>query len=160
MSITQIMSTSFDECTEDASLEQVYELIQKCEHGVVVVIDSKAHRVPIGVVTERSICEQVIVRGKNPRTLLAGSVLDARIKKVRDTDPISSIAPRDEEKDSLAAIVVTNERRQVCGIVPKEKIGETVSLLDATRSPGQIYVNISPRVSPATREIPAFGWIQ
>lgn len=158
MSISQIMSTCVAECTEDASLDQVYELIRKFKHGVVVVVDSEVHRVPIGVVTERSICDQIILRGKNPRNLPAGSVLDSNIKIVREADGVESVSP--QERDTLAAIIVTNERRQVCGIVPKEKIGEIPTKLAVTHSPGHIYVNTSARSTPATREIPAFGWIQ
>ena len=158
MSISTIMSKCVAECTEDASLEDVYQLIRKCKHGLVVVIDSEAHRVPIGVVSERSICEQVIVRGKNPRGLKAGSVMDSRIRTVRESE--AAIAIAHDEALNLAALVVTNERRQVCGIVPKEKISQIPGTVVATNSPGSIYVNMSVRHSPATSEIPAFGWIQ
>ena len=158
MSISKIMSKCVAECTEDASLEEVYQLIRKCKHGLVVVVDSEAHRVPIGVVNERSICEQLIVRGRNPRGLTAGSVMDSRIKTIRDSEAAISIAH--DEAQSLTALVVTNERRQVCGIVPKEKISQIPGTVAATNSPGAIYVNMSVRHSPATSEIPAFGWIQ
>lgn len=158
MSISQIMTTCVAECTEDTSLDQVYELIRKFEHGIVVVVDSKVHRVPIGVVTERSICDQIILRGKNPRNLPAGSVLDSNIKIVRETDGVESVSP--QEKETLAAVIVTNERRQVCGIVPKDKIGEIPTTVAETHSRSHIYVNTNTRYSPATREIPAFGWIQ
>lgn len=158
MSISKVMSTCVMECTEDTPLEQVYERLRKCEHGIVVVVDSKAHRVPIAVVTERSICEQLILRGRNPRTMTAGDVMDSRIRTVRETDELDRIAP--EERDSLAAIIVTNERRQVCGIVPKNQIPVIQTAVAATQSPGLIFVNTNVRRSPAAREIPAFGWIQ
>lgn len=158
MSISEMMSKCVTECTEDASLEEVYRLIRKCEHGLVIVIDSEAHRVPIGVVSERSICEQLIVRGKSPRGLTAGSALDSRIKTVRESDGLDRITP--EERRTLAAIIVTNSRRQVVGIIPKHKLAEIPVTLAATRSSGQIYVNTNVRLSPAAREIPAFGWIQ
>ena len=158
MSISEIMSRCVRECTEDAPLEQVYELIRKCKHGLVVVIDSKSHRVPLGVVSERSICEQLIVRGKTARSLTAGSVLDSRIRTIRESDDFKALTPDDRE--SLAAIVVTNDKRQVCGIVPREAFDKLPSPVAATRSAGKIYVNTSVRYSPASREIPAFGWIQ
>ena len=158
MTVSKIMSKCVTECTEDTALPEVYQLIQKCRHGLVVVVDSESHRVPIGVVSERSICEQLITRGKNPRGLTAGSVIDSRIRTIRETDDLSSISP--EERRSLAAVVVTNERRQVCGIVPKSQLDEIPAAVAATHSPGAIYVNTNPRFAPAVREIPAFGWIQ
>ena len=120
MPVSKIMSKCVAECTEDTALEEVYERLRKCEHGLAVVIDSEAHRVPIGVVSERSICEQLIARGKNPRGLTAGSVMDSRIKTIRESDEFQPLSQ--DESDSLAAIIVTNEARQVCGIVPKNKI--------------------------------------
>ena len=158
MSINEIMSKCVTECTEDTPLEEVYQLIRKCKHGLVVVIDSESHRVPLGVVSERSICEQLIVRGKSARILTAGSVIDARIRTIRESDKLEPLTP--EEKESLAAIIVTNADRQVCGILPKEAIDKLPSPVVSTRSAGKIYVNTSVRYSPATREIPAFGWIQ
>jgi predicted transcriptional regulator len=157
MTIENMMSSCVTECTEDTPLNKVYELIRKCEHGLVVVVESESHRVPIGIVSERSICEQLIARGKNPRSLTAGAVMDSRIKTLRGNDSTDRIQP--EEKDSLTAVVVTNDRRQVCGIVPKDKLAEIPVSIAATHSPGSIYVT-NVRFSPASREIPAFGWIQ
>ena len=158
MSISEIMSTCVTECTEDTPLGEVYERVRKCEHGIVVVVDSKAHRVPIAVVSERSICEQLIVRGRTRRNMTAGDVMDSRIRTVLKTADLDRIAP--EERDSLAAIVVTNDRREVCGIVPKNQIPVIQTAVAATHSPGLIFVNTNVRRSPAAREIPAFGWIQ
>ena len=156
MSIAEIMSKCVTECTEDMPLEQVYELIRKCEHGLVVVVDSMAHRVPIGIVSERSICEQIIIRGKNPRNLVAGSVMDSRIKTVTETDPLDIVVPG--EQTDVTAVLVTNDRRQVCGIVPKDLIRPAASSA-ATHSSGQILVSTNTRRSSAVPEIPAFGSI-
>lgn len=158
MSISEIMSTCVTECTEDTPLNQVYERIRKCDHGIVVVVDSEVHRVPIAVVSERSICEQLILRGRNPRNMTAGDVMDSRIRTIRETDDLGRIAP--EEWDSLAAIIVTNERREVCGVVPKNQIPVIQTAAAATHSSGLIFMNTNVRRSPAAREIPAFGWIQ
>src|SRR5688500_17096333 len=120
MLVSEIMSTCLAECTEDTSLEEVFRLIRKCDHGLVVVVDSVAHRVPIGVVTERSICEQIIDRGRNPRSLAAGSVMDSRIKKVSKSDLAETLATLDPAE--LAAIVAVDDNRRPCGLVLKESL--------------------------------------
>ena len=148
MFVSEIMSKCVAECTEDLGLAEVYELIRKCEHGLVVVIDSHAHRVPIGVVNERSICEQIIVRGRNPKTLIAGSVMDSRIKTALETDLVETITELDDE---VVALVVTNSKRQVCGLIPRSSIESRQS---AVRGP----VRRSERERAS--EIPAFGWVQ
>ena len=147
MRVSDIMSRCVTVCTEDAGLEEVYELIQKCEHKLVVVVDSHAHRVPIGVASEHTICEQIIARGRNPRTLSAGSAMDARVKKVPEDQLLESIGP--EELDGLTAIIVVNADRQIIGLVAKEAMKSIAA--------APVAVGATQR---RTSEIPAFGWIQ
>jgi CBS domain-containing protein len=158
MTIGELMNTCVVECTEDTSIEEAYELLGKCDHRVVVVVDSRAHRRPIGVLTDRSICEQVIGRGRNPRSLAAGSAMETRIVKVLENEPIANIAIANP--DEIAAIVVVNDRRQVRGVVPKERLAELGPSFATTNSSSRIFVNTTPRVSPAISEIPGFGWVQ
>lgn len=70
-------------CTEDLSLDQVYEMLCRSDERMVIVVDSNAHKVPIGIITERSICAQVVGRRRDPRSLTAANVLDTNIKKLR-----------------------------------------------------------------------------
>jgi predicted transcriptional regulator len=158
MFVSEIMSTCVAECTEDMRLEEVFELIQKCDHGLVVVVDSHAHRVPIGIVTEHSICEQIIARGRNPKGLSAGSVIDSRIRKVERTDRVEKIL--EARQDDVAAIVVIDEDRRVCGLISPDKVKNIprvpkTSIASIPDMPGPVR----PR-SVRTSEIPAFGWIQ
>ncbi len=148
MLVSDVMSTCVAECTEDARLEEVFELIQQCDHGFVVVVDSVAHRVPIGVVTEHSICEQIIARGRNPKNLLAGSVIDSRIVKLVSTDLVEKIG--EANLADVAAVVVVDESRRVCGLIAKEKI-RNLAPLAARRAQSS-----AERIS----EISALGWIQ
>ena len=152
MRVSDIMSRCVTVCTEDTGLEEVYELIQKCEHKLVVVVDSNAHRVPIGVASEHTICEQIIARGRNPRTLSAGSIMDSRIKKVSDDQSVDSIDRSDI--DDLTAIVVVNSDRQISGLIPKNAIPS----LGVKAAP--VAVSSSASRMRRVSEIPAFGWIQ
>jgi predicted transcriptional regulator len=157
MIVGDMMSRSIAVCTEDTGLERVYELLRNSEHGVVIVVDSEAHRVPIGVVTERSICEQIIARGRNPRTLAAGSIMESRITKLRESDPVAKLAA---PQPGVAAVIVIDEHRKVCGIVPEDKLSNLPAPIAATQSSNLVFINTNQRQTPAIREIPAFGWIQ
>ena len=158
MTIGELMNTCVVECTEDTSIDEAYELLGKCGHRMVVVVDSRAHRRPIGIVSDQSICEQVIARGRTPRSLTAGSALDARILCVRENEPVASITVANP--DEIAAMIVVNDRRQVRGIVPKESLAMLGPSVAETNSSSRVFVSTTPRVSPAISEIPAFGWIQ
>ncbi|HVF30933.1 MAG TPA: CBS domain-containing protein [Pyrinomonadaceae bacterium] len=157
MPVSSFISKCVTECTEDTPIDQVYEKILRCRHGLVVVVDSTSHRVPIGIVSERSICENVILRGKSGRNLTAGSVMDPRIRTIRETDSLDPSLLADGQP--VSAVVVVDEARRVCGIVPKNKL-KAVDATVTSRSPGRVVVNVNERRSPAVREIPAFGWIQ
>jgi predicted transcriptional regulator len=158
MFVSEIMSTCVAECTEDTKLEDVFELIQKCDHGLVVVVDSLAHRIPIGVVTEHSICEQIIARGRNPRSLQAGSVMDWRIKKVLNSDLVENILEMRQE--DVSAIIAVDDNRRVCGLVSKERIKQAAPAVRPARQ--AISAITSPAAQPPSQrisEIPAFGWM-
>ena len=158
MFVSDIMSTCLAECTEDTSLEEVFGLIRKCDHGLVVVVDSVAHRVPIGVVTERSICEQIIDRGRNPRSLAAGSVMDSRIRKVSKSDLVETLAAIDPAE--VAAIVAVDDNRRPCGLVPKESLGK-IRITERPAYTRPVTTVVQAAISPRRiSEIPAFGWIQ
>ncbi|MEP7148280.1 MAG: CBS domain-containing protein [Acidobacteriota bacterium] len=150
MFVSDVMSTCVSECTEDARLEEVFELIQQCDHGFVVVVDSLVHRVPIGVVTEHSICEQVIARGRNPKNLVAGSVIDSRVVKLVSTDLVEKLG--DANRNDVAAVVVVDASRRVCGVISKEKI-RNLSPLAARRAQSSAEGN-------GISGIPALGWVQ
>ncbi|MEO8574656.1 MAG: CBS domain-containing protein [Pyrinomonadaceae bacterium] len=158
MFVSEIVSTCIAECTEDTKLEDVFELIQNSHHGLVVVVDSHAHRVPIGVVTERSICEQIIARGRNPRSLLAGSVMDSRIKKVLNSELVENIAGA--HQDDVSAVIAVDENRRICGLVSKESMKRAAPIETRNYHPTQVTKN--PAAQTRLRrisEIPAFGWM-
>lgn len=73
-------------CTEEIPLEQVYQMLSSSDDRLVVVVDSHAHRFPIGIITEKSICRQILGRHRDPRSLTAANVLDCAVTKVRRAD--------------------------------------------------------------------------
>lgn len=76
-------------CTEEVPLAQVYQMLSSSDDRLVVVMDSHAHRFPIGIVTERSICRQILGKQRDPRGLTAANVLDCDVKKIRRADLIA-----------------------------------------------------------------------
>jgi CBS-domain-containing membrane protein len=152
MQIRDVVTTCVAECTEDTSLTEVYELLQKCEHGFVVVLDSPTHRVPLGIVTEHTICENLISRGRRPKELQAGSVMNTRVRRVPAATPVASCTEmlRSAVSDP---ILVVDEKRQFCGLVSREAIAA------AARSVAASPVFTPAAALPARTEIPAFGWL-
>lgn len=158
MLIREIMDTEVTECTEDTPLAEVYELIQSCPKNFVVVIDSSQHRVPIGIVNEHSICENLVKNSRRTKGLYAGSVMSSRIRRVCEDEQVENC--RDLIATDADAITVVNERRQFRGVLEPVTIRESINRQAAAQSTSSFISGILGQAIPATAEIPAFGWLK
>lgn len=98
------------ECTEEVSLEKVYHMLASSSERMVAVVDSRSHRVPIGIITESSICAQILGRKRDPRGLTAANVLDCNFKKARRADLAAASEFNHLAKDT-PVLVVDRDRR-------------------------------------------------
>lgn len=158
MLIKDIMSTCIRECTEDTPLKDVYELIKDCDHGFVVVVDSATHRVPIGIVNEHTICEQVISRGRNAKALLAGSVMSTHVKRVNENTAI--VHCREVLEKEPDAILIVDDERHLCGIVDPARLAPLVGHEEYPVVSSPVFPSLAQGKTPARVEIPAFGWMR
>ena len=132
-------------CTEHTSLEKVYGLLANAPDRLVVIIDGEAHRVPIGVVTERSICEQIIGRRRDPRGLSAANVIDCDIVKIDIEADIEKLSGSIAGRKPL--IVIDSERRFI-GLLDASAPHTANGHLTAPE-----FVPSNPGVSPAAQPI-------
>jgi len=102
-------------CTEDLPLEQVYKLMQEKSGDHVVVIESNAHRIPIGIVTEHEICMQVVGRGRSPRGMTAANVMNTDFVKANLGADLSDFSQR---RSGHRTIIVTDENGALQGVLP------------------------------------------
>jgi predicted transcriptional regulator len=157
MLIKEIMNTCVSECTEDAPLAEVYELVQSSPNGYAVVIDSPLHRVPIGIINEHTICASVVKKAQRSTSTDAGSVMSSRIQRIHENTEIEDC------KDLLAkvadAIVVVNDRRQFRGVVDSLEL-EAAVRRETRKQARSTFSEILGKAIPASVEIPAFGWLK
>lgn len=124
-------------CTEDLPLEQVYKLMQEKDSDHVVVIESKAHRIPIGVVTEHEICMQVVGRGRSPRGMTAANVMNADFTKASMESDLSDFRQR---RSGHRRVIVVDETGAVQGVLPENIKTES----DAGMVPDRLFKNVLP----------------
>jgi len=158
MLVKEIMETNVSECTEDTPLKDVYALIQQSPRGFVVVIDSIKHRVPIGIVNEHSICENIVVRARRINSLDAGSVLSTNIKRLGQAMRIEDCGQLVDQV--MDGIVVVDDRRQFCGIVMRQRLAEAIIENQQKVEKPAILSGILGHHVSAPVEIPAFGWLK
>ena len=82
--------------------------------------------------------------------------MDTRIKTVSENESLEKVNA--EYNRDIAALIVVDEQRRVRGLIPGESLGNLT--VATTSSSGKIFVSLNARVSPASSEIPVFGWIQ
>jgi predicted transcriptional regulator len=155
MLVKEIMDIGVAECTEDRSLPDVYDLIQTSSKDYVVVIDSLKHRVPIGIIDEHSICENLIRKSKAAKGLDAGSVLNTNIKHISENVEITECSELLDK--SVDAILVVNSRRQFLGTVDSYRLEHAIV---RARSQRPTFTSMIGQHIPAAVEIPAFGWLK
>jgi len=158
MLIKELMHCDIAECTEDTSLEDVYDLIQSSPTGFVVVLDSVKHRVPIGIVNEHSICENLIHRSKKARSLDAGGAINTNVKRIGEDTPV--IACDDLLRKKLDAILVVDDHKRFRGIVDKEQLEGSMREVRAMPARPSVFSGMLTQQIPAAVEIPAFGWLK
>ncbi|MGI8884586.1 MAG: CBS domain-containing protein [Pyrinomonadaceae bacterium] len=114
MYVKDVMNKTSVVCTEDVPLAQVYRLMQENDCDYITVVESYAHRMPIGVITEHEICFQIIGKGRDPRGLTAASVMNTNVIKAPYTLTVTDCSNLMETKQAKRALVV-NEDGMFCG---------------------------------------------
>ena len=70
-------------CQSDTALPSVFRMMVENHCACVAVVESNAHRNPIGYVSEHTICLRTIVEGLNPRRLRAEDVMNPNVGTIR-----------------------------------------------------------------------------
>ena len=124
-------------CTEDLPLEQVYKLMQEKSGDHVVVIESNAHRIPIGIVTEHEICMQVVGRGRSPRGMTAANVMSTNFVKA---DLESNLSDCRQGRTGHRPVIVTDENGALQGVLPDDVHDQA----ERDKIPERLFKNVLP----------------
>lgn len=124
MFVRDIMSSSPAVCTEEMPLLKVYNIMLENDCDFVSVIESYAHQMPIGVVTEHDICMQIVAHGRNPRNLTAANVMNTGVLKISDTSTLAECSGLIRENRTKKVLVI-DENGALCGTLTQSDIDNT-----------------------------------
>lgn len=147
MSSATAAKTDFIVCTEDTPIEKVYEMLEAAKARHAFVVESLAHQIPIGIVTEHDICAHLIGSGRSPRGMTAAGVMSTNFAKIRaGTEPDQARSAA----GSTHLICIVDENGAPCGTVspaevdsPKVSAAETISSTVVIR---QFQVSVANRI--------------
>jgi CBS domain-containing protein len=135
MSVKNMMRTNFVVCTEDMTLEKVFEEMVASDAEHAVVVEGLAHSIPIGVITERDICAQIIGRSRNPRGLTAANVMNTTITKIKADAAFTELSTATLPK----VVCVVNENGGLCGTIAARQLDSQVPRsAETTTSPSMV----------------------
>ena len=96
-------------CTSDAPLVTVFQMLLENGCDCVTVVESMAHKNPIGSVTEHDICLKTIREGLNPQRLSAARVMNGNIKTVSGDTNLEECGRLLRQSDCKRLIVVDQD---------------------------------------------------
>ncbi|MCD9189321.1 MAG: CBS domain-containing protein [Pyrinomonadaceae bacterium] len=124
MFIKEIMNNNSVFCTEETSLTKVYELMSQNDCDYVTVVESRAHGIPIGVVTEHDICYQILGRGRNPRDMSAANAMNTNIVKMPESSDLDDCLNLMKIKKASRVFIV-DENGRLCGTLSRDELEKT-----------------------------------
>jgi CBS domain-containing protein len=116
MQVMEIMTTDPACCTPETSLQEVGKMMIDHDCGEIPVVDDKATKLPLGVITDRDIVCRTIAKGINPLDLSVGDCMSKPCVTVMPDISIEECARIMEEKQIRRAPVV-DAAGSCCGII-------------------------------------------
>jgi len=116
MRVKEIMTADPQCCTADTPIPAVAKMMVDCDCGEIPVVEDKANKLPIGVVTDRDIVCRLIAKGINPAGTIAAECMSKPIVTVTPDMSLEDCR-RIMEENLVRRVPVVDERGSCCGIV-------------------------------------------
>jgi len=108
-------------CLSDTPLQNVFQILMENDCGCVPIVESKAHKNPIGSVSEHDICVKTLRDGLNPQRLTAARVMNGNIITVSGDTSIEECALLMKETNTDRLFVV-DENGGYAGILTDKNL--------------------------------------
>lgn len=134
MQAKDIMSRDIAVCTPETPLQEVARLMVEFDCGAIPIVEDKARRRLIGMLTDRDITCRTVARGRNPLELCARDCVTPDVACVHPDAALDECLHAMEERQ-VRRIPVVDDQGCCCGIVsqadiarssPKRKTAELV----------------------------------
>ena len=108
-------------CTEEMPLNKVFNLMLERNCDCVAVVESFAHKVPLGLITERDICLQLIKKNRDPRWLTAANVMNSNVSRFKKTSNLEKCLSSMQKQKTDHSFVIDNNG-MFCGMIDRKEL--------------------------------------
>jgi CBS domain-containing protein len=116
MQVKEIMTTDPACCMPETSLQEVGKMMIDHDCGEIPVVESRASKLPIGVITDRDIVCRTVARGLNPLDLTVAGCMSTPCVTVTPDMSVEECSKTMEE-NKIRRVPVVDAAGSCCGIV-------------------------------------------
>ena len=124
MQVKEIMTADPACCTADTPVPAIAKMMVENDCGEIPVVDDKASKVPVGVITDRDIVCRLVAKGINPAGAIASECMSKPAVTVTPDMSIEDCCRVMEEKQ-IRRVPVVDESGSCCGIVALADLART-----------------------------------
>lgn len=126
MKVKEILPAEPIICSTETHLQEVARIMTQNNLFCLPVVESLAHKNPIGIITEKSICRRSIAEGLNPLRLTAGRAMSGNFKTV---SPETSLEDCDRIMKSCKVryLLVTDQNNVCYGLITDEDVSRNLN---------------------------------
>ncbi len=128
-------------CEPDEAITRVAEIMKREDVGAVPVIETKASRRLVGIITDRDIVVKVVAAGGDPKSAPVREAMTATPVTCREDEDVSEAVSRMAERQVRRVPVVDSQGR-LCGIIAQADIATRVQ---QDKTTGDLVEAISER---------------
>ena len=144
MKASEIMTPSPRTCTPQASVQEVAQLMQEADTGVIPIVESEGNQRLVGLVTDRDLAIRVLAEGRGGDTRVA-EAMSAEIAGVSPNDDVKTVRRLMEERQ-VRRVPVCDEQGRCLGIISQADLA-----LDDDVSDKQVGKTVEAISQPSTR---------
>jgi CBS domain-containing protein len=144
MKAREIMTPSPRTCTPQASVQEVAQLMQEADTGVIPIVESEGSQRLVGLVTDRDLAIRVLAQGRGGDAR-AAEAMSAEVAGVSPDDDVKTVRRLMEDRQ-VRRVPVCDEQGRCLGIISQADLA-----LDDDISDKQVGKTVEAISQPSTR---------
>jgi len=131
--VKNIMCATPQFCSPEATLQDVAQLMDRCDCGAIPVVQGDGARKVVGVITDRDIACRAVAHGNGPETRVR-DIMSSPLATIGEDDSVEECC-HEMERAKVRRLMVLDGDGELCGVVSqadvalhlsKNKIAEVV----------------------------------
>jgi len=121
MQVRELMTENPACCTPESTLQEVAQMMETNDCGLIPVVDSLSGMRPVGTVTDRDIAIRAVASGLNPNEITASAIMTSDVATVAPEMHVNEVFALMEDRE-IRRVLVVDEQGKCCGIVAQADV--------------------------------------